>query len=436
MPLAPGRVQAADPKEAAQQIAQLQTAGRQAYKDHNYQAAADRYRELIQRFPDAAEVPAARLNVARMLLEGPQKNPDAAIEALKPILDQQEFPQRAELLYEAGLAHRELGERLFTKAQHDSAADAPKTRAAAKEQFELAATHFSGAANAFASRGGPIKVSETESISVDFEWALRAKCDQAEMLNRAEDFSATLAAIERFLDHPLLAKSHYQHLALYQHGQAAFALKDYPTACRDLGKLAPFADRGIGLHTQYLLARMHQEMDELPEAARHYEAILTGYEAEKKMAQDALRDGNAFRDNPDERLRLEAIQRDPPPEFVRRCELQLGEIALADHRYADAAGRFQNFLKTNPPGELLAQTQLQLAMAQTGAKQFADALRLLQPLRDREPLAEAARTWSARAFVGGADPTKGPAYDQELNKAAEDFRHAIELAGKAKDPAA
>src|SRR4051794_25656644 len=72
------------------QFAQLLQAGRQAYKDHNYQQAADRFREFIQKYPQAAEIPAARLALGRVLIEGPQKNYEAAIDTLKPLLEDKE----------------------------------------------------------------------------------------------------------------------------------------------------------------------------------------------------------------------------------------------------------------------------------------------------------------------------------------------------------
>src|SRR5258708_2449644 len=93
----PGSLFAADDP----QVAQLLQAGRQAYQDHNYPQAADRFRELLQKYPQAAEVSAARLALGRILVEGPQKNYEAALDALKPLLEDKDFPERAQVLYHA-----------------------------------------------------------------------------------------------------------------------------------------------------------------------------------------------------------------------------------------------------------------------------------------------------------------------------------------------
>ena len=412
--------------------AQLLQAGRQAYQECNYPQAADRFREFLQKYPQSAEVPAARLALGRILVEGPQKNYDAAKEVLMPLTDDKEYAERGQAFYLLGLSERGLGVHLFAQAKA-TPNEAKQILPKALEHFNDAAMLFANASNAFTDRAERVEADEKAPFSPDWEWALRAKCDQAEMLLRAEKFEKAASVLEKLLAIPIM-KSRYWHLVLYQHGQAAFALDDYPTAFRDLGQLAPYKDTGFGLHARYLLARMHEQTDERPEATLHYEAVLTGYEAEKKGAQESLRDGNKFRDNPDERLRLEALVRDPPPEFVRRTEFHLGGLAFANGRFPEAAARFQTYLKTNPPAEVLPDVELRLGMALVQSKQFAEALKILQPLAKRPNYLEAALTWSARAHAAGADPKNAATYQQELRAAADDFVRAVSANGAEKDP--
>src|SRR5438105_3971194 len=79
--------------------------------------------------------------------------------------------------------------------------------------------------------------------------------------------------------------------ASYERGCAAFGSGDYATAARSLSELAPFEQSGeMGLHAEYLLARVHHLSGERPEAAAGYAAMVAGWEKNRKDAKAAAPD--------------------------------------------------------------------------------------------------------------------------------------------------
>src|SRR5256885_11055031 len=99
--------------------------------------------------------------------------------------------------------------------------------------------------------------------------------------------------------------------ASYERGCAAFTAGDYATAARSLSELAPFDQAGeMGLHAQYLLARVHHLSGERPEAAAGYSAMVAAWEKTRKDA--------------------------PAPDFVARGLFYWG-VVLSEFGRADAA---------------------------------------------------------------------------------------------------
>ena len=62
------------------------------------------------------------------------------------------------------------------------------------------------------------------------EWAIRARCDQAEMLLRLDKAKEAQALTASFLTDALLAKSRYRDQGRYEYGFASVLLKEYPAA--------------------------------------------------------------------------------------------------------------------------------------------------------------------------------------------------------------
>jgi TolA-binding protein len=410
---------------ADQAAAMLLNSARKAYNEHNYPFAAARFREFLARYGGHKEAPSARYGLALALLDGPDKDHAAAADQLQPLANDANFPERPFALYYLGLARRGQGVKELALAKPQ---DLPQRRAVANQRFDEAARLFETAGKAFAARV-PKPDPTAKQLPVALEWAARARCDQAEMqlrLTKAKEARDTAAP---FLKDALLRKSRYRGLGLYYHGFACFLLKDYPAAGKSLNMLTPFTDSAHATHARYLLGRVHHLQEELAEAGAHYEGVLSDYEKYKKAAAEALRQPDRFKNDPDEKARLEALVRDPPPEHVARAAFFSGELFYAGGRFADALTRFAAFEQQYPKSALRVEAQLRQGFCQVQLRQFAEALKVLQPLADREPrLADQALLWVGKAQAGAADPNNAQAYAQALRTAMDTFRRAADRA--------
>ena len=109
--------------------------------------------------------------------------------------------------------------------------------------------------------------------------------------------------------------------ALYYHGFASFQLKDYNAAGRSLSQLTPFTDPVFGTHARYLLARIHHQENERQEAMVDYEGLLNEYAKQKTQAAETLRDPARFKNDPNEKARLESLMRDRAARLRAACQL-------------------------------------------------------------------------------------------------------------------
>ena len=421
------------PEQAAQM---LLTAGRQAYNQKEYRVAADRFREFLAKHGNHKEVPAARYGLALALIEGPDRDYLGAIEQLNPLAGARDSPDQPFVLYYLGLAQRGQGVRLLAQAAQKPG-EANALRDQARQRFDEAAKHFAAAVPAFMARvknADPMK-----EMPLDLEWATRARCDQAEMLLRLQRPKEARDAVMPVVEDKPLARSRYRHLGLYYHGFASFLLKENLAAGRSLSLLAPFADPVFGTHARYLLARVQHGDGERAEAQANFEGVVTDYTRQKAAAIEVLKDPARFKNDPEEKARLEEMVRGPAPDHVARATFFLGVMQYENGQYAEAQGRLGEFVKQFPTSPLLPEAQLRLGFCQVQLKQFADALRTLPPLVDKEPrLADQALLWIAKAQIGAANPNNRGQYDQALKVGLETLRKAADRAAQlaANDPEA
>jgi TolA-binding protein len=419
-----------------QAAAMLLDSARRAYNEKNYPFAVERFREFLGKFPNHKGAPSAHYGLALALLEGPARDYNAALEQLQPLLGNKDLPEHPFVLYHFALAKRGQGVREMGEAAAKPQ-EAAQHRTNANQRFTEALQQFAAAGAAFQARAKE-PAGGAKELPVDLEWATRARCDEAEMQLRLQKFKEAQAAAAPFLKEPL-SRSRYHGLGLYYHGFACFLLGDRLAAGRSLGLLAPFDDPVFGTHARYLLARVHHLEGERTEAAGHYEGVVADYAKQKEEAAKALQQPDKFKNDPDEKARLEALVKDPPPDHVARSSFYLGVLLYEDGRYADALARFTTFVQQQPKSPLVPEAQLRQGFSQVQLKQFADAVKTLQPLADKEPrLADQALFWIARAQAGAADPNNPAAHDQALKTAIETFRKAAERAEKqaANDPEA
>jgi TolA-binding protein len=419
----------------ADQVADLVlNSARKAYNEKNFTFAAERFREFLAKHGGSPDAPAARHGLARCLLEGQPKNYAGAVEQLQPLAGNQDFAEHPFVLADLGVAERGLGLADLAEAAVKPA-EAPQRRAAAIGHFAAAAKWFAAAAEAFHARAGK-PVATVKELPADFERAARARCDQAEMELRQSRAKEAQAVAAPFLKDAVLARSRYRPLGLYLHGYASFLLGDHLTAGRSLNSAKPFADPTFGPHARYLLGRVYQAGGELPEAAAEYEGVLTDYAKQKKDAAVSLKNPGQFKDRPDERQRLEALVKGPPPEPVARAAFYAACLQYEAGRFGDALARFAAFAKEYPDSSLIPEALLRVGYCQVQLKQYAEAQNTLRPLAEKQPrLADQALLWTAKAQAAAADPAKPtPA----LTAAAATLRQAADKAQQqsAADPEA
>ena len=413
---------------------ELRSAGIDALRRFEFPKAAEHFREFLQQFPQAKRAAEVRAFLAQALLDSQPPDVSAALAALKPLLDDPAFkdnPERGPIAHQAGRAMLAAAEQALARIPGATPEGVEKLRAEADDDFGKAAKFFGDAANAFATKVGSLSALEGKPFPSDLENAVLAKCEQVEILLRNKKYAEALKASAALVERSGLQRSVSMPRAYYLHGRAAFGLNDWPTAFSDLGRLAPFKQPGFGPHAQFLIAAMHQQAGEHPEAIWRFERVLTDLDAARKEARERLADAAQLRENPAERRRLELLLQSPPPDYAPRCEYHLGQLAISQNRFIDAATRFNNYLQTNPaePERIDAQLQLGIALAQ--AKQLPAAIQVLVPLQKIAATAEQAFRWSARcriAIVNPKPPRPGvrAADHPELKLAAGELANALE----------
>ena len=263
-----------------------------------------------------------------------------------------------------------------------------------------------------------------------------ARCDLAEVLLDTGKYKEAGETSAGFASDPVLSRSRYKPLGLYHLGYAKFALKDYPAAGRALSQLAPF-QQDFGPHARYLLARVHHLSDERPEAAAQYKAVIEGFDAQKKAAQQALQQ-NPQQLDPDKRAALEAVSGGPLPDYVVRANFYGAVLQYEEGRYPEAADQFAKLIQAQPKSPLVPEAQLRIGFCRLQQKNFPEAVKALEPLREHPQFADRAQWWMARAMVGATDPNNPAAVEQSAKNAVEALRKAAEKAGTmaATDPEA
>ena len=197
----------------------------------------------------------AHYGLALAILDGPDKDYNAAVEQLQPLANAKDAADYPFYLYYLGLAERGQGVKLLAQAAAQPQ-QAQQFKDQARGRFDDAAKQFAAAQSAFAARVKPPDA-EAKELPIDLEWAARARCDLAEMRLRLLDPKSARDAVEVFTTDKLLAKSRYHGLGLYYHAFACFQLHDDLAAGRSLTDLAPFTDPVYGGHARYLLARIY-----------------------------------------------------------------------------------------------------------------------------------------------------------------------------------
>jgi TolA-binding protein len=434
------RAEAQVPADQAAEM--LLNSARKAYNEQNYPFAAARFTEFLQKFGGHPQANSARYGLALCYIDGPERNFEKAIEPLNPLAGNAGLPEHPYALYYLGLAQRGIGLNDLALAATKQGPEQQQIRTRAEGRFTTAAQQFANAAKAFAAKlpKGELP-KDAKDLPKELDWAARALCDQAEMelrLGKAKEARATAEALTK---DPLLTRSQYKALGLYYHGFAAFLTGDYLVAGRSLNQLAPFADPVHGLHARYLIGRVYQVTEEPDKALAMYDKVLADYDAQKKAAPQALQRPE-LKNNPTERARLEALVKNPPPDYVSGSVFFSACLLYEAGKFGEALGRFQAFAKDHPASPFQPEAALRVGYCQVQLKQFPEAAATLAPLAEKNPrLADQVLFWLGKAQAGAAlaaDPMNPQARENGLKTAVATLRGAADKAGQmaANDPEA
>jgi TolA-binding protein len=412
------------PEQAADM---LLGSARKAYNERNYPFAADRFREFLQKFGGHANAPAARYGLSLTLIEMPERKYAEAAEQLQQIAGNKNLPEHPFVLYYLGLCKRAAGISELAQAQAKPN-EVNQRRDAAKQRFAEAEQNFAAAAQAFWAK---VKIEpDAKQPPVEMEWYCRAVCDQAEMELRLLKIKEARDAAAVFRNDPTLAKSRYFRLGQYYFGYASFLLHDYAAAARALNRQDMFGDAVFGTHARYLMGRIHQHDGELAEAAAAYDAVWNDYNKQKAAAIEALKRPDQFRDNPEEKARLEVLVK-TTPEHVMSALFDAATLQYDGGKYGDAIARFGEFAKQFPTSSRLPEAQLHVGFCQVQMKQYGDAINTLTPLPQKYPnLADQALLWLAKAQAQNFDPNNAQAKVTALNTSIQTLKQAADRAGQ------
>ncbi len=405
---------------AEQQAEMLLNIARKAYVEANPQFAADRFKEFLTKFGGHKEAHSARLGLTIAILDLPDRNYQAALETITPAANDGNFPDRPLALYYAGVSRRGLAQKELAEGIAKPP-EMPQRQNNANGHFTEAGKFFAAAREAFEKKMPP-----------DVEWAARSRCDTAETELRLGKTKEALAITEPFVKDAALAKSKFRPLGLYYHGFAAFLLNDIPNAGKSLNQLAPF-DQPYGLHARYLMGRVHASQDEKAEAATAFNAVITGYEEQKKGATAALTMPDKFKNDPWEKARLEAIVKNPPPDYVGGATFYGACLNYEAGKFGEALPKFQAFAKDFATSPLKDDANLRVGFCLVQSKAYDVAVATLQPLVAHPKLADQAMYWLGKAQLGlalASDPANPNLRTQLFTNAINSLRGAADKANQ------
>jgi tetratricopeptide (TPR) repeat protein len=418
---------------ASDPAAHLLDEARRAYREADYPAAAVRFREFLTRFSQHKDAAAAHRGLASALLHAPARDYAGAVEHLKPLSTRSDLHDHGGILYDLGVAQRGLALR-ETALAASQPQQAPQHRAAATARLNEASQSFAAALGAFAAEAGPAPAAGP--LPADLERSARARCAQAEVEIRLNRVKQAQAVTDVFLRDPVLMRSRHRQRGRYYHGVARFALKEYDKATADLAPLKDVHDPGFGPHARYLLVRIdHATGRNRGRLAAGYVRVCEEFAGHRRAAAEALRQANKLTHQPDDKARLEALANGPVPDYVARAAIYAA-ASVEDTRPEQALRHLDTLVNAYPPS-LLPDADLLRGCCQVRLGRFAEALRVLRPLADKEPrLADQALYWMGRAEAGQVKEAAAPARAAALQAAAATFRQAADRAAQAADPEA
>jgi len=416
-----------------QQAELILSSARKAHAEKNFQVAAARFREFAERFPMHKENNSARYWAALSQLALPLKdrNEGEIAATLQRLAGDPKFEDQPAAAFQYALLLRNVGLREIANLQ-GSPQELQQRELAAKQRFEQASAAYAAAIPLLQAAA---KAPGEKDLGEPWEWVARARCDWAETLIRQGKLKETLAAAEPFVSDAALSRSRYRDFGRYLHAHAAFLMGDMPTAQKTLTMLAPFASPDFGPHARYLLARTYHLAEERGDALTNYEGVLADQHKHLANAALMLKEPHRFNNDPVKRSEFEEFSKRPAPDHVARATFYLGVLLYEAGRFAEAKTRFQDFVKSFPQQPLKLDAEVRIGFCQVQLKEYAEAIKTLQPLMDKDAVADQAAFWIGKAqFALCPDPaTKWNEYRAQAGIAVNSMRIAIDRTSKLPD---
>ena len=414
-----GRFATAQPQTPEQQAQLVLVAARNANASGDAGGAAQRYQEILQKFPSTLAAKQAKYALALLAFNDPNADYAKVAESLTALHSAWDLPEHAEAIYYTAAALRMLGLKELEKAAANPA-EAQKFKSAADAKFEEARNKFEQAREAISKK--------------DAEWEGRCRCDKAEMSIRLNKPKDARTICEVFAKDPEHSKLKIRPLGMYYLGLACYLDGDMKNAGRTLNQLAPFADPVIGLHARYLVGRVLHLGGESAEASVHYEAVLAEFEKAKLAAIESVKQPDKFKSNTLEFARLRTLAQGALPEYVAGAAFHGASLSYEAGRFPDALAKFQLFAKAYPADALAPDAALRIGFCQVQQKSNEEAIKTLQPLVDKTPrLADQAQFWLGKAqfaLAVASDPAKPQEREARTKQAIETLKAAIAKANQ------
>jgi len=399
---------------------------RRAYNGGKYDFAAERFRAFLQTHAKHAEAPAASYGLGLSLLKSAKEaDLSGAVAAFKQASARADFADRPLAIYYTGVASRELGTWILNHPAESQKRHGSYYKSTATRSITEAATHFASAVDAFVARSKASPATTAPADQPDVKWAARARCDQCDTLLRLGQYKQVAALARAFLDDKIMGKGPLAPQVTYHLGYAYFSMKDYLAAGRTLSKLAPFG-QSFGGHARYMLARTHHLAKEHPEAAALYKAVLTDYQTRRAAAIKTVQ--NPRRMPPEQLARLQALATGPPPDYIVRAAFYSALLLAESGRFANAAKGFADFAEKYPKDSLVPEAQLRQGYCNLELRIYDTAIKVFQPLLKDPKFSDRAIWWTAKARVGGANPSDTKAYSAALATAIKELTQAAAVA--------
>ena len=409
---------------------------RKAFNEKLYVAAAGRFREFIAKFPNHKDIPSAKYGLGLTLLESPDRNFTEARDLLQAVAGVKDLKDSGDMSlpfvhYHLGLAIR--GQGLVLMEQADAKpASAVQLRLQSQQRFQEAVTPFTEALKGFEKNKVEVP-DKTKALPAEIEWAVRCRCDLAELylrLQKAKEAKELTADFGK--NDSLLSRSKYRDQGRYFFAYASFLLRDFAAAQRTLTMLQPFSDINFGNHARYLLARTHHLAEERAEAALHYEGVLADYAKLKKEAAKLAQNSKL---DPLDKLTLDALARNPAPDHVAYAAFYLGVLRYEARRFDEALTRFAEFSKSYPQSPLRLEAAIRIGLCQIQMRSYADAIKTLTPLADKEPsLADQVFFLLGKAKAGLGELGNAADYQKSMSEALATYKLALDRSQKLLNP--